>query len=313
MRIRATSSLLWLGMVACGWPVSPAHAQVSGTTGVEQNTSIYDHDYFAGSTPANAYEMVQRLPGFAIVEADSDVRGYAAAQGNVLIDGARPASKREDIAHLLKRIRPASVDRIELIRSATAGVDMAGYPVLANIVRRQEASSEAAVELGVVASTDGWVAPQGQLEYGRRWDEYALDLALKLEPELDDDSGDGTIRAVAPDGRVVEDSLLDTRKIQDKGEASAAWRQPLAGGQLALNAAVRSEQARTDTDIAAIAHATDTETIAENEDLLEAEIGSRYVRQFGERTTMELVATQLLGWLDNRERSLEDGDAETFE
>ena len=313
MRIRATSSFLWLGMVACGWPVSPAHAQVSGTTSVEQNTSIYDHDYFAGTTPANAYEMVQRLPGFAIVEADSDVRGYAAAQGNVLIDGARPASKREDIAHLLKRIRPASVDRIELIRSATAGIDMAGYPVLANIVRRQEASSEAAVELGVVASTDGWVAPQGQLEYGRRWDEYALDLALKLEPELDDDSGDGTIRAVAPDGRVVEDSLLDTRKIQDKGEASAAWRQPLAGGQLALNAAVRSEQARTDTGIASIAPAAGMETIAEDEDLLEAELGTRYVRQLGERTTMELVATQLLGQLDNREHSLEDGGAETFE
>jgi hypothetical protein len=257
--------------------------------------------------------MVQRLPGFAMVEADDDVRGYAAAQGNVLIDGARPASKHEDITHLLKRIRPGSVDRIELIRSATAGIDMAGYPVLANIVRRHEASSEAAAELGVVASTDGWIAPQGQFEYGRRRDEYALDLALKLEPELDDDSGDGTIRTISPDGRVLEDSLLDTRKIQDEGEASAAWRQPLAGGQLALTAALRSEQARTDTDVAAIAPAADTETIAEDEDLLEAEIGSRYVRQFGERTTMELVATQLLGWLDNRERSLEDGDAETFE
>ena len=76
--------------------------------------------------------MLERLPGFSIVEADADLRGYAAAQGNVLIDGARPSSKREDIGQLLKRIPSASVERIELIRSGAVGIDMGGFAVLAN-------------------------------------------------------------------------------------------------------------------------------------------------------------------------------------
>ena len=37
--------------------------------------------------------MVMLLPGFVLQEGDDDVRGYAGAAGNVLIDGQRPASK----------------------------------------------------------------------------------------------------------------------------------------------------------------------------------------------------------------------------
>ena len=55
---------------------------------------VYPRDYFAATSASNAYEMLQRVPGFAIIDTDEDVRGYTAAQGNVLIDGARPSSKR---------------------------------------------------------------------------------------------------------------------------------------------------------------------------------------------------------------------------
>jgi hypothetical protein len=273
----------------------------------------YPREYFAGNAPSNARDMVERLPGFSIVEADADVRGYAAAQGNVLIDGARPSSKREDIGHLLERIRTGSVERIELIRSGAAGIDMGGYPVLANVVRRHDASMEAAIEAGAIASTDGWLAPQGQWEYGRRWEEQALDLALKLDPELDDDSGTGTISVFAPDGSLLERSRLDTRTIKRNGEASAGWRRPLAGGRMTLTAALRGERAHTDTDIEAITADADSEVVAEDEDSNEAEIGVRYVRQVGTHSTLEAMASQQLGWLQNRERSLEDGESETFD
>ena len=126
----------------------PAVAQTSSRPGVTE----YPREYFAGNAPTNARDMIERLPGFSIVEADADVRGYAGAQGNVLIDGARPSSKREDIGQLLKRIRATSVERIELIRSGASGIDLGGYPVLANIVRRREATTESALEGGVI----GW-------------------------------------------------------------------------------------------------------------------------------------------------------------
>lgn len=313
MRIGAETSVLWL-LIACAMAAtSPAAAQDGPAAGSRPGITVFPSDYFAGSAPANAGDMLQRVPGFAIVEADEEVRGYAAAQGNVLIDGARPSSKREDMGDLLKRIPAGSVERIELIHSGAAGIDMGGYAVLANIVRRRDASTEAAAEAGFVASTDGWIAAQGQVEYGRRWDGHALDLALKFKPELDDDSGRGTIRSFAPDGALLGESRWDTRTTNDNGEASASWRQPLAGGRLTLTGALRSERSRTDTDIRAVAADGDNETVVEDEDLRVAEIGARYVRQFGAHSTLELVATQQLGWLEASELSLEDGLAESFQ
>lgn len=304
---RATCLLL---MTFAALPLTTL-AQQRDPAAASQDISIYRAADFADNAPANAWDMLSRLPGFVAVDADADVRGYAGARGNVLIDGARPTSKHEDAKSLLKRIPAASVERIELIRGGVAGIDMAGYAVLANIVRRHEATTEAAIEAGMMAATDGWRSPLGQLEYGRRWDGHALDLALKFEPELDDDSGRGTIRTTAPDGSPIEQSRLDTRTIKKKSEASGSWRQPLADGRLTLTAATRGERARTDTDIAALAADGSHEVVREDEDTTEAEAGARYVRQF-DNTKLELMATQHLGWLDAQERSHEDGDDETF-
>lgn len=299
-----------LRLIACAAAglALPAAAQTATANGV----TAYPPEYFAGTTPANARDMVDRLPGFTLVEADEDVRGYAAAQGNVLIDGARPSSKREDIGDLLKRIPAASVERIELIRSGASGVDMTGHPMLANVVRRREASTEAALEAGAVASTDGWLSPQGQLEYGRRWDDRALDLSLKLEPELDDDSGRGAIRTFSPDGGLMAQSRLRTRTIKRNSEAGMSWRQPLGGGRLTLTAAARGERARTTTGIDAVFGDAENETVQESEDSKEVEFGARFVKQLGGHSTLELMLAQQLGRLEGKERSQEGGGQETF-
>lgn len=309
MRIATLPYRLFLMLIVQCLLATGAWAQVTEDQGVTR----YDSDYFAANSPANASDMVARLPGFTVVEADADVRGYAAAQGNVLIDGARPSSKREDIGQLLKRIPAASVERIELIRSGASGIDLGGFAVLANVIRRRNATAESAVEFGGVASTEGWAAPMAQLEYGRRWDDRALDLALKFEPELDDDSGHGTIRSFDPEGRLAESATLDTRTIKRNSDASASWRQPLAGGHFTLTAAARGERALTDTQIAAVLPDSNDETVAEDEDLTEAEIGARFVRPLGTHSTLELMVSQQRGWLDNVERSLEGDDEESFE
>ncbi|MEP6907665.1 MAG: TonB-dependent receptor [Pseudoxanthomonas sp.] len=309
MRIATLPSCLCLALFAQGLSVYSAHAQTTESPGI----TGYAHEYFVATSPSNARDMVERLPGFTVVESDADVRGYAAAQGNVLIDGARPSSKHVDIGELLKRIPAASVDRIELIRSGAPGIDMGGFAVLANVIRKRGANTESAIEFGGVASTDGWTAPLAQLEYGRRWDSRALDLAVKFEPELDDDSGRGTIRSFDPQGTLLESAALDTRTVKRNGEASASWRQPLAGGRFTLTTAMRGERARTDTQITALLPGSDNEVVAEDEDLTQAEIGARFVRTLGTHSTLEMMASQQLGWLDSLERSMEGGDEESFE
>jgi len=292
--------------------VLPAAAQTADT-GAAPRAGVYLPDYFRAAAPANAYDMVLRLPGFSLVEADADVRGYAGASGNVLFDGARPTSKREDVSQQLKRIPAGAVERIELIYAGTPGIDMGGYSVLANVVRHKEASTEWAVEAGAVAATNGWTAPQAQLEYGRRWDDKALDLSAKLEPELDDDTGRGDITTRNLQDGDSERSDWDTRTTKRKTEAGAAWRQPLADGRLTLTANLRGEDTRTRTTLTSPDDADDNERINEDEDYRESELAARYVRQFSGRTTVEAMASRQRGDLQSEEISQEGEDRERFQ
>ena len=285
---------------------STAQAQ-EARTGVER----YEAASFAASAPANAADMLSRVPGFSIVDADADVRGYSGAQGNVLIDGERPSSKREDIGDLLKRIPARTVERIELIRGGAPGVDMAGYAVIANVIRHTEATVEGAVQAGVLVSTDGWAAPSGQFEYSRRNGDRTWDVALSVEPELDDDSGEGSIRKTSPDGVVTAEKDLDTRTTVRQSEASVGYRGPLAGRRLTTTAAVRGEQTRTGSDFTP-RDGDDPERVDEDEDFTEAELTARYARSLGAKTTLEVVASQQLGWLDGAERSVEGDSTESF-
>src|SRR5690606_20697015 len=79
--------------------------------------------------------------------------------------------------------------------------------------------------------------------------------------------------------------------------------QPLAGGRLSLNLAARGE-----TSNATSALSGDDERIDEDEDYRETEIGARYVRQFGGRTTVEAMTTRQRGRQRNVEQSREGED-----
>jgi hypothetical protein len=274
---------------------------------------VYPRTWFNAAAATNAYEMLQRVPGFAIVDSDADVRGYGEALGNVLIDGARPASKRESVDELLERIPASAVVRIELVRSGTSGIDMGGHAVLANVVCERAATAQGAVEVGAAGSTDGWTAPAGRFEYGRHWQDRALDVALRYEPELDDDTGTGDIRTMPADGSAAERESLDTRTTKGKGEATASWRQPLADGTLTLNAALRGERERDDTRTAPLDAPAEEERVRKAEDTRETEFGVRYKRGFGKRTSLELLASRLDADLDSNEVSTGSDDTERFE
>jgi hypothetical protein len=287
----------------------PARAQQPPQADLPQ-ADMFLPEYFRDAAPATAEDMLKRVPGFTLVEADADVRGYAGAAGNVLLDGVRPTSKREDTGQQLQRIPASAVARIELIHAGAPGVDMGGYPVLANVVLRHEASSEGAIEAGVLASTDGWMAAQAALQYAWRRDDRRLELAFEQSPELDDDTGTGSILeqdAGAPEGTLLD---WDTRTTKRDRLASVDWRQPFAAGQFALNAALRGEVARVDT---AIGDPGRGERIGEDEDYRERELGARYGIDLGERTHLDAMATHQRARLEQSEVSREGDDSERFQ
>ena len=66
--------------------------------GVSDNR--YVADWFSSFAPHNAMDMVERLPGFVLTENDGQVRGFAQAAGNLVINRQRPSTKNETLSHL---------------------------------------------------------------------------------------------------------------------------------------------------------------------------------------------------------------------
>ena len=99
---------------------------------------------FAWNTKTNAKQykvQVSRLPGFSL-DTGSSARGFAGTAGNVLVDGARPTAKTDDLSSILGRIPAASVERIEVIRGGAPGIDMQGQNVVANVIRRKDGADQ---------------------------------------------------------------------------------------------------------------------------------------------------------------------------
>lgn len=88
---------------------------VAGET--ESRVTAYPNAFFARVQPYSAFDMLAVLPGYTFSESNAEVRGFAGAGGNVLIDGSRPASKQETLETILRRIPAGTVDHIEVIRA----------------------------------------------------------------------------------------------------------------------------------------------------------------------------------------------------
>ena len=88
----------------------------------DQAVSTYAPDFFSASRPANAMDMINRLPGFSF-DGGGNVRGLSGAAGNVLIDGRRPASKSDALSDVLGRVPANQVLRVDVIRGGAPGID----------------------------------------------------------------------------------------------------------------------------------------------------------------------------------------------
>jgi outer membrane receptor protein involved in Fe transport len=225
--------------------VAPARAQ----TEIREYVIGYAPDYFAGNQPSSALDMVNLLPGFSLVEGDANVRGYSGAVGNVLIDGRPPASKQDKLADILARIPAGSVERIELLRPGVAGVDMQGYPLLANVVRKVSNAPHGRLEGEYLQDTHGQLAPKlaGEISLGSVYvlnlqAQVNRDYAFNFGPGTGGLGGYGVKNRYRPDGSALLLNTYDHPRRTDNWFLSGTWRQPLFAGALRLNALVNEQR-----------------------------------------------------------------------
>jgi len=130
-------------------PGAPTPTAAPTTTRATQ----YDASFFAPFAPRTALDIARQVPGFSLDLGDVDVRGFAGAVGNVVINGARPSSKSESLETLLSRIPASRVLRVEVGPGDLYGSDYAGKGQVLNIV------------LSAVSGFDGEISASAQRRY----------------------------------------------------------------------------------------------------------------------------------------------------
>ncbi|WIY69029.1 TonB-dependent receptor plug domain-containing protein [Aquidulcibacter paucihalophilus] len=191
--------------------------------------TAYAAAHYQPYAPQTALDMVRRTPGFVLDEGESELRGFGAAAGNVLIDGLRPSSKG-GLVDALSRVPASQVERIELIRGASAS-EAQGQSLILNIVRKPGGES-GAWAVGLERNGNGLVYPQVDLSYSRPVAGWEASVRLRGYWE------EWPIRSLRVNrdasGILVSSTLTDLPSTLSEVYLSGDARRPVAGGLLTL-------------------------------------------------------------------------------
>ena len=195
---------------------------------------IFTPAYFTADSPQNAADMVGRVPGFDIEDGDN-VRGFGGAAGNVLIDGARPTSKSENLVSILSRIPANNVERIELLQGAAAGALAPGKTQVVNVVRKADAKSGGSWALQIDGVSSGFILPSLEASYTARLGR--LNVTAGIETEYDDaDNLVGFEGFQDPNGVFLERGPNDDRRRARYGKLTLGADGAFGAYKLSLNA-----------------------------------------------------------------------------
>ncbi len=225
---------------------SPALAQepaAPAPVAAKEGVISYTPADFAAARPNTALDMIQRLPGFTF-DGGEQVRGFAGAAGNVLIDGQRPTIKTDSLSDTLSRITISQVERIEVIRGSVPGIDMQGQTVVANVIRKKTDTFQQV--LGVrsfLFAKTGKTIPGWNYQATRRIDDHQFEFGMSRGVSMDDSVGTGWRTTVDPDTGALD--LYENSRTEGDGFSHAIrgnYKGPQLGGTLSLNGLVSADE-----------------------------------------------------------------------
>jgi hypothetical protein len=148
-----------LASPALAQPVDP---QPAGSAQRSQ-TAVYEAAFFAPSAPQTALDIARLTPGFSLDLGDVATRGFAVAAGNVVINGARPSSKAESLADVLRSIPANRVVRVEVGTGDLYGAEYATKSQVLNVILSAEAGIDGNITGSVRRLYTGRIIPDGSV------------------------------------------------------------------------------------------------------------------------------------------------------
>lgn len=229
--LATTALFLGAGAAAAQTPSAAAPQAEAGQQGV----LVFTPDFFADQRPNTALDMVNRVPGFSVVDGDGS-RGFEGSVGNVLVNGARPASKNDTGSAVLSRTLASQVERIELIRGGAPGIDMQGYAVVVNVITRRESSRQSIFTANAALFEGGQNLYGGSYQFTAREGERTWGVTLSDGMSMSDANGMGPV--VRRDGAGAIIRTEDYWNDQYGGGTSIRgnFATPLIGGKIDLTA-----------------------------------------------------------------------------
>jgi outer membrane receptor protein involved in Fe transport len=291
-----------LGALALALLCGPAAADDA-----DRGVLSYPASYFADQRPNTAYDMIGRLPGFTFNDGAS-ARGFAGTAGNVLIDGQRPTSKSDDLQSILQRIPASDVDHIEVIRGGAPGIDMHGQTVVANVVRKQQASTEWILDLSDNIFQDGHTVPSASLNFTEHNGASTFEASATRYAGFDDSVGWGFHQTTdVQTGKVTRQTAHTTGQGSGgafTGAATVPWLDGVFKANLALQDSPFYSTATYFSD-------KGNRYITDDSVNRNAELGLHWNGHFG-RWEDETLALERLGFSKDVNASSQPGDDEIF-
>ena len=230
--LATTAILLTAGAAAAQ---APAPAAIPQAAPSQPGVLVFTPDFFADQRPNTALDMVNRVPGFGVIDGDGS-RGFEGSVGNILINGARPASKNDTGSAVLSRTLASQVERIELIRGGAPGIDMQGFAVVVNVITKSESSRQSILTLNGTLFDGGQDVFGGSYQFTAKQGETSWGVTLSDGIGMSDSNGIGTVVRRDPAGALIRTEDIFTDGYGGGTSARGNFATPLFGGKIDLTA-----------------------------------------------------------------------------
>jgi hypothetical protein len=186
---------------------TPALAQqaeppLAGPTETSRTTS-YDVAFFASSAPQTALDIARLVPGFTLDLGDVEVRGFAQAAGNVVINGQRPSSKSESLTSILRNIPARQVVRVEVGPGDLYGAEYATKNQVLNVILSSVSGIDGNVTGSIRRLYTGKIVPDASASAIIRRGDHSINLSAGTSNVLNLEEGTDTLTDAAT-GELLE-------------------------------------------------------------------------------------------------------------